>query len=145
MAVITWPPPHSYGYITRSHNPLRSKQIVKLSFGFTDLAQYTESNTETSHSAMITSSLPRFQFNQWRDRRATEISFETESIWGEDCSPVKVERKLTISVHFTRVGITTLFFNNRYCLKKKQSKKIIIFKFWVVHRQNFPATFLVWL
>lgn len=28
--------PHTYGYITRSHNPVRSKQIVKLSFGFTD-------------------------------------------------------------------------------------------------------------
>lgn len=46
MAVITWPP-HTYGYITGSHNPLRSKQIVKLGFGFTDLAQYTESNTES--------------------------------------------------------------------------------------------------
>lgn len=37
---------HTYTYTTGSHSLLRSKQIVKLCFEFTDLPQYTESNTE---------------------------------------------------------------------------------------------------
>lgn len=101
MAVITWPPPHSYGYITRSHNPLRSKQIVKLSFGFTDLAQYMESNTETSHSAMITSSLPRFQSYQWRCD--WDIVWDWRYTRRESHSRNCQLRKLTISVHFKQL------------------------------------------
>lgn len=78
MAVITWPP-HTYGYITRSHNPLWSKQIVKLGFGFTDLAQYTESNTESQplgNDNQFPTTLETAKWGFIMVWRAIEISFE---------------------------------------------------------------------
>lgn len=98
MAVLTWPP-HTYGYITRSHNPLWSKQIVKLGFGFTDLAQCTESNTESQplgDDNQFPSVLPTPEWGPIVMRRVIEISREAPTR-GKGCTPVPGPRKSTIT------------------------------------------------